>query len=241
MHKRRLRAPSPALVISLIALFVALGGTTYAATTALINGSHIKPHSIAKNRLTNKAVKQLKGNRGPKGATGATGAQGVQGVQGLQGIQGARGPSDVYEVELSATTGSTPAGTTRTLTLSNLPAGAYAIYGKAAIAPLGLSSSSSFCTLTAGSDADTAYNPLRTDATWIKAISTQLTHTFSSTGSVTMTCEVFSDAWELGGSSSAGNTRIIAVAAGTQHKTSAAATLVKAGSRASNPGVAPGR
>jgi hypothetical protein len=29
--KRRLRTPSPALVISLIALFVALGGTSYAA------------------------------------------------------------------------------------------------------------------------------------------------------------------------------------------------------------------
>jgi hypothetical protein len=235
MHKRRLRAPSPALVISLIALFVALGGTTYAATTALINGSQIKPHSIAKNRLTSKAVKQLKGNRGAQGATGATGAQ------GLQGIQGARGPSDVYEVELSATTASTAAGATRTLTLSSLPAGAYTIYGKASIAPLGTAASSSFCTLTAGSDYDTSFNPVRTDNNWIKAIPTQLTHTFSSTGSVTMTCEVFSDAWKLGGSSGSGTTRIIAVAAGAQHKSSAAATLVKAGARASNPGVAPGR
>jgi hypothetical protein len=57
-----LRAPSPALVISLIALFVALGGTTYAATslpansvgtTQLKNGavtaSKLNPHVKVKN------------------------------------------------------------------------------------------------------------------------------------------------------------------------------------------------
>jgi cell division protein FtsN len=32
MFKHRLRAPSPAFIISLIALFLALGGTSYAAT-----------------------------------------------------------------------------------------------------------------------------------------------------------------------------------------------------------------
>ena len=32
MFTHRLRAPSPAFVISLIALFLALGGTSYAAT-----------------------------------------------------------------------------------------------------------------------------------------------------------------------------------------------------------------
>ena len=55
--------------IALLALFLVLGGTSFAAAT-LINGSQIKKHSIAKNRLTNKAIKQLKGNRGPAGAQG---------------------------------------------------------------------------------------------------------------------------------------------------------------------------
>ena len=36
MFKHRLRAPSPAFVISLIALFLALGGTSYAATTTKV-------------------------------------------------------------------------------------------------------------------------------------------------------------------------------------------------------------
>src|SRR6266550_2456205 len=83
--------------IALLALFLVLGGTSFAAGT-LINGSQIKKHSIAKNRLTNKAIKQLKGNRGPagpqgqQGPTGAQGAQGTQGAQGIQGLQGVQGP-----------------------------------------------------------------------------------------------------------------------------------------------------
>jgi hypothetical protein len=89
--------------IALLALFLAFGGTSFAAAS-LISGSQIKAHTIAKNRLTNKAITQLKGNRGPRGAQGAqgargpTGAQGVQGVQGVQGIQGPPGPVDLdYE------------------------------------------------------------------------------------------------------------------------------------------------
>src|SRR2546430_10518823 len=78
--------------IALLALFLALGGTSFAAAT-LINGSQIKKHTIAKNRLTNKAIKQLKGNRGPRGAQGAAGAQGTAGPQGVQGVQGVQGPA----------------------------------------------------------------------------------------------------------------------------------------------------
>lgn len=83
--------------IGLLALFLALGGTSFAAAS-LINGSQIKPHTIAKNRLTNAAIAQLKGNRGLRGAQGApgargpTGAQGTQGVPGVQGVQGKEGP-----------------------------------------------------------------------------------------------------------------------------------------------------
>ena len=36
MLKPRLRAPSPALVISLVALFLALGGTSYAASKVIL-------------------------------------------------------------------------------------------------------------------------------------------------------------------------------------------------------------
>jgi hypothetical protein len=93
--------------IALLALFLVLGGTSFAAGT-LINGSQIKKHSIAKNRLTNKAIKQLKGNRGPRGLQGAqgpAGAQGAQGAQGPQGVQGPQGPGGkivTYDATASA-------------------------------------------------------------------------------------------------------------------------------------------
>jgi hypothetical protein len=62
---RRLRAPSPAVVISLIALFVALGGTAYAS--GLISGKQIVNHSIPAKKLTAAAVRALHGQRGPVG------------------------------------------------------------------------------------------------------------------------------------------------------------------------------
>ena len=49
MHKRRF-TPSPAMVVSLIALFVALGGTSYAAIT------NLPPNSVGTPQLQNSAV-----------------------------------------------------------------------------------------------------------------------------------------------------------------------------------------
>jgi hypothetical protein len=86
-------------IIALLALFLALGGTSFAAAS-LINGRQIKPHTIAKNRLTNAAVHQLKGNRGARGATGAPGAPGAQGPQGIQGVQGLQGPQGIVSTTI---------------------------------------------------------------------------------------------------------------------------------------------
>jgi hypothetical protein len=95
-------------IIALLALFLALGGTSFAAAS-LINGKNIKAHTIAKSKLTNKAIKQLKGNRGPAGPPGA---------QGLQGIQGVQGPPGPYPDQM-------PAGKTAR--------GTWAMYGTASI------------------------------------------------------------------------------------------------------------
>jgi hypothetical protein len=56
MQKRRFRAPSPALVISLIALFVALGGTTYAATS--LPASSVGAKQLKKNAVTAPKIKK---------------------------------------------------------------------------------------------------------------------------------------------------------------------------------------
>ncbi len=52
-------------VIATVALFVAIGGETAAYASELINGSQIKNHSIAAKKLTNSAIKSLRGQRGP--------------------------------------------------------------------------------------------------------------------------------------------------------------------------------
>jgi hypothetical protein len=63
---RALRRPTPALVVSLIALFAALGGSVYAATK--IDGKSIKVKSLPGNRLK---LKSVAGNRLKPGAIGA--------------------------------------------------------------------------------------------------------------------------------------------------------------------------
>jgi hypothetical protein len=78
----------PATVIAAVALFIALGGGAVAYAAGVINGSQIKNHSIAKKKLTKKAIKQLKGNRGPAGPAGAAGPPGPKGDTGPQGPGG---------------------------------------------------------------------------------------------------------------------------------------------------------
>jgi hypothetical protein len=79
MHLRR---PSPGLAIAVVALFIALGGTAFAAKHYLITStSQIKPT----------VLKKLRGKRGLAGPTGATGAKGAAGAAGPAGAPGAPG------------------------------------------------------------------------------------------------------------------------------------------------------
>ena len=88
------RRPSAGTIISLIALFVALGGTSYAAIALAPKNSVGSPQvingSLQTVDLSKKARAALKGNRGPAGPAGA---QGAQGAAGLTGAAGAAGPA----------------------------------------------------------------------------------------------------------------------------------------------------
>jgi hypothetical protein len=77
-------------VLSVVALFVALGGTAGAAS-GLIGSPQIKNGSIQLVDISAKAKKALKGARGPAGPRGPQGAQGLQGAAGLTGAVGAQG------------------------------------------------------------------------------------------------------------------------------------------------------
>ncbi len=89
---------SPAMVVAMIALFVALTGTAVATTSALITGKQIKNNSITGLDIKNKSVTaadikgQLRGARGAAGTPGPAGPAGPGGAQGPQGIQGPQGP-----------------------------------------------------------------------------------------------------------------------------------------------------
>src|SRR5215469_18337672 len=115
--KRRLRAPGPAMVISLLALLVALGGTTYAATSlpkGSVGTAQLKNGAVTKTKINKKTIPALKGQRGPTGppgATGATGAAGATGPLGPKGDTGATGAAGTARAyALVGADGSIPTG-----------------------------------------------------------------------------------------------------------------------------------
>ena len=75
--------------VAYLALFFALGGTSFAAVNALpknsVGSPQIKNGSIHKIDISKKTVSALRGLRGPRGL------QGIQGIQGIQGVKGDKG------------------------------------------------------------------------------------------------------------------------------------------------------
>jgi hypothetical protein len=90
------RRPSPALVVAIVALFVAFSGTATAALVmtgkqikdGTITGKDLKHRTLGTNKLSKKAVSSLKGQPGPAGPQGAAGPQGPKGDPGSQGPPG---------------------------------------------------------------------------------------------------------------------------------------------------------
>ncbi|HEY7633019.1 MAG TPA: hypothetical protein VH817_20100 [Thermoleophilaceae bacterium] len=75
-------------VTATLALFVALGGASYAATRLpahSVGTTQLKNKSITKAKLSPKLLAQLKGKVGPKGDKGDTGARGPAGTAGTGG------------------------------------------------------------------------------------------------------------------------------------------------------------
>jgi hypothetical protein len=108
--------------IALIALFVAMGGTSYAAATGSIDSREIKNNSVSTNDLRNNGIRSrdvrngalvsedFKAGELPAGPQGAQGPRGFTGARGATGATGAAFP-----------TGNLPSGRTMK--------GTYAVHG----------------------------------------------------------------------------------------------------------------
>jgi Collagen triple helix repeat (20 copies) len=86
--------------VAYLALFVALGGSAYAAVTVTgqnikdgtVTGKDVKNRSLGKSKLSATALGSLTGERGPAGPEGPQGPQGQRGSQGPAGPIGQTGP-----------------------------------------------------------------------------------------------------------------------------------------------------
>jgi hypothetical protein len=84
-------------LVGYVALFVALGGTSYAATASLlprnsVGTAQLRNEAVTKSKIAKKTIAALKGHVGSQGPAGRAGAQGAAGAQGPKGDPGAQGP-----------------------------------------------------------------------------------------------------------------------------------------------------
>jgi hypothetical protein len=106
---KRMHRPSPAMTVALVALFVAMGGTGYAALKLpedSVGSKQLKADAVKSSKVKDgsllagdfKAGQLPTGAAGPQGLPGVPGDKGEAGLQGLQGLQGDKGdpclPSD---------------------------------------------------------------------------------------------------------------------------------------------------
>jgi hypothetical protein len=94
--RNKVRRPSFSTVISLIALFVALGGVSYAAISIPANSvgtKQLKNNSVNSSKVKDRSLRSRDFAPGqiPKGPSGATGPQGIAGVPGGPGATGTTG------------------------------------------------------------------------------------------------------------------------------------------------------
>jgi len=162
-------------VIGLLALFIALGGTTYAATALPRNSvgtTQLKNGAVTKTKINKKTLAALKGNRGPRGLQGA---QGVKGDKGDKGDAGAIGPSDSF-MSLGVADHTIPepgGGLSTAITSLTLAAGTYVVHVTGSVTRTGL---------TAGQGA-TQTLQIRRDGAFLSNALIQVTTVQGSTGS----------------------------------------------------------
>jgi hypothetical protein len=124
--------------VAYLALFFALGGTSFAAVQALpknsVGSPQIKNRSIQKIDISGRTVAALHGARGargpvgPTGPTGATGATGAAGAAGAAGQPGAPGTARAYALVDNGTSPTFVTDRTKNFISVRQPSGQTGVY-----------------------------------------------------------------------------------------------------------------
>lgn len=222
--KRRLGVPSPSMVVSVIALIVALGGTATAASVLIRSSSQIKNGAVTGADLRNGTVRSS--DLRDRGVLGRDLRDGEITVRHLDG--------PLRETLAAATTSAREAfrktgpesveGNTsaRVITMDGLEAGVYAIFAKVAVTVArsddGIlaagESSYGHCVLNAAGDTDEARTLVGgASANSPGHMSMQITRTLGSPGTVTVDCDAGPTRWRASDSS------VIAIRLGPAQRT----------------------
>ncbi len=159
----------------------------------------------------------LTGARGIAGPSGPAGPAGTPGTAGTVGVTGPIGPSAAYSAYRPSGPSNLALTETTVATLGALPAGAYLITAVTTITGSATATATDvLCTLHADSDQARAgsYSGTVAGATYSTQLPTSLTHTFTSTGVVTLSCSK-----DTTSSAAVSETRIVATLLGSETHT----------------------
>jgi Collagen triple helix repeat (20 copies) len=121
--------------LALIALFFAIGGTSYAAVSLAPNSvgtRQLKNRSVTLVKIRRGTINALRGDTGPRGPAGHTGSRGPAGPKGSTG---ARGPAGTFgTVTVRNETLSVSAGAQSAM-VETCPSGTIAVGGGASFGP----------------------------------------------------------------------------------------------------------
>lgn len=189
---------SPATVIAMIALAVALGGTGYAAVKLPSNSvgtPQLKNNAVTSVKVKNGSLLKadFKAGQAPAGPAGPSGSAGPAGPAGPAGVAGAPGPSDAFAGSKNGPV-AVPATLSTIASLSVPTAGKYVIVAKAYLHNNVNTAVLVYCQLDAGGDIDVTRTSLEgntaafvTDA----ALSFNVAHEFAAAGAVDLKCNAF--------------------------------------------------
>jgi len=214
----KISRPSPALIVSVIAVVIACAGTATAATVLIKNSSQVRANSINGSDIRNKSV------TGGDLANGAVGTsqlkKGAVGTDQLKGsVRSALTSQGFTATEASRRSGplDQPAGHHEIATMSQLAPGTYALFAKTTIDPVvdsqGLGellrqakTVNAECILAAGGDEDRGRQTIASPySVSPSTVNLQMTRTLDAPTDVKISCTVNDYKW------SAKDTSIIAL------------------------------